>query len=296
MGRIRKRRKDKEKKRWMSKDGKSSMVFESKIQSYLDDGWHFGHDTDKQKEMHKKYYNNGVINIYVCEGDPIPEGFVPGMWQRRPGGFSMFEYKWYTNGKESKRLSLLKGDIIPDGWWEGQSDEQAEKSRNAPKGKKRTPEQIEHHREGAKKQWISKKLNGTANISGSEERLYKNLCTRYGEDDVERNYDSDPRYPWHCDFYIKSKDLFIEVNDFPTHYIEPFDKNNLDHINLLEHCKNEPKNWVEERMVNVWGYSDILKRETAYNNNLNYLMIYDDTVYKFNDNGELIISKDFTMM
>lgn len=49
-------------------------------------------------------------------------------------------------------------------------------------------------------------------------------------------------------------------------------------------------------MVNVWGYSDILKRETAYNNNLNYLMIYDDTVYKFNDNGELIISKDFTMM
>lgn len=29
-----------------------------------------------------KYYNNGIINIRVNEGDPIPEGFVPGMLKR----------------------------------------------------------------------------------------------------------------------------------------------------------------------------------------------------------------------
>ena len=26
-----------------------------------------------------KYYNNGIVNKQVFEGDPIPEGFVPGM-------------------------------------------------------------------------------------------------------------------------------------------------------------------------------------------------------------------------
>lgn len=29
-----------------------------------------------------KYYNNGIINIRVNEGDPIPEGFIPGMKKR----------------------------------------------------------------------------------------------------------------------------------------------------------------------------------------------------------------------
>lgn len=113
--------KEKEKKRWMSKDGISSMVWESQIEQKLSGGWHFGHDTDSQKSKNKKWYNNGKENIVIKDGDKIPDGFRPGMWQKRPGGYSKFKYVWYTNGIDQKRLSIEKGDIVPTGWWAGYS-------------------------------------------------------------------------------------------------------------------------------------------------------------------------------
>ena len=108
--------------KWMSKDGISKMVKPEKVDEYLSNGWHFGHDTDHQKEDNKKYYNNGKINILLKEGEPIPEGFIPGMKEKRPGGYSKFNYVWYTNGQEQKRLSLQSGDIIPEGWVKGYSE------------------------------------------------------------------------------------------------------------------------------------------------------------------------------
>lgn len=112
-------------------------IFSEELENYLQQGWVKGNCLDHQKQEKKRWYNNGVENVLVKEGESIPEGFVPGMYNRREGGFAKFQYKWYTNGIEQKRLSLLKGDIIPEGWWEGQSSIMAEKSRNAPKGKKK---------------------------------------------------------------------------------------------------------------------------------------------------------------
>jgi len=266
--------KNKESKCWMSKDGISSMVFASNQQKYLDDGWHFGHDTDNQKKLKKRWYNNGVEQHTFSKAAQIPDGWVPGMLPQPEGKYSKFQFKWYTNGVEQKRLSLLKGDVIPEGWWEGQSYEMAEKSRNAPKGHRRTLEQIENHKIGCKKAWVNKINNGTANTSKPEEEMYLQLCEQYGEDNVKRNYNEDERYPWHCDFYIISEDLFIELNKFPTHYTEPFNKNNPEHIKLLEHCKTNPNNWVEQGMVNIWAGTDVLKYETAIKNKLNYQVIY----------------------
>ena len=37
------------------------------------------------------------------------------MLKREKGSYAKFEYKWYTNGVEQKRLSILKGDTIPEG-------------------------------------------------------------------------------------------------------------------------------------------------------------------------------------
>ena len=112
------------------------------------------------------------------------------------------------------------------------------------------------------------------NTSKPEEELYKQLCNKYGVRNVKRNYNEDPRYPWHCDFYVVSEDLFIELNKFPTHYTEPFDENNPDHIKLLEHCKTSPNNWIESEMVNIWAGTDVIKYNTAIKNNLNYRIIY----------------------
>ena len=259
-------------RKWMSKNDKSIMVKQEEIDNYLKEGWHFGHDTDRQKEMHKKFYTDGCKTITIKEGEEIPENFKPGMADKRPGGFSKFQYKWYTNGTEQKRLSIIKGDIIPDGWWPGQADWMKEKSRNAAKGKHRTEAQRANYRIGADKAWKIKLEKGTFNTSNPEEELYKELCKKYGE--VKRQYNEDPRYPWHCDFYIPSEDLFIELNKFPTHYKEPFDYNNEEHIKLLEHCKNEPNNWVEKQMVKCWAGIDVKKRNTAKENNLNFIEIF----------------------
>lgn len=242
------------------------------LEDYLQQGWCRGNLLDRQKLEKKRWYNNGKENIIIKEGESIPEGFIPGMYNRRKGGYTKFQYKWYTNGVEQKRLSILKGDTIPEGWWEGQSDSMAEKSRNAPKGKKRTPEQREHHRIGSQKAWQNKINKGTCNTSQPEEQLYLELVKEYGE--VKRNYNEDPRYPWHCDFYIPSKDLFIELNRFPTHYCEPFDETNPEHLKLLEHCKTAPDNWVERKMVEVWAGTDVEKRKWAEEHNLNFKMIY----------------------
>lgn len=246
-------------------------VTAEEVGSYLQQGWVKGNCLDHQKAEKKRWYNNGTENLLVKEGEDIPEGFVPGMYNRRVGGFAKFQYKWYTNGKEQKRLSLVKGDIIPEGWWEGQSDEMAEKSRNAPRGKKRTLEQREHHKIGCQKAWQHKIEHGTFNTSQPEEQLYIELVNQYGV--VYRQYKED-RYPWHCDFYIPSEDLFIELNRFPTHYTEPFDETNQEHLALLEHCKTNPSNWVEKRMVTVWAGSDVKKRKWAKEHNLNFKMIY----------------------
>lgn len=259
---------------WISKDGVSKMIMPLDLQQYIDNGWHKGHDTDNQKSKNKKWYTNGKEHKIFSKDDVIPDGWWPGMLKREPGRYAKFKYKWYTNGDEQRRFSELNGDIIPEGWHPGQSNKAADKSRKAALGKKRNKQQIENHIKGCKKAWETKIKNGTANKSKSEDNLYDELCSKYGIDNVKRNYNEDPRYPYHCDFYIVSEDLFIELNRFPTHYIEPFDENNNDHLNLLEHCKNNPSNWVEKKLVGVWAGSDVEKRKLAEKNNLNYITIY----------------------
>lgn len=86
-----------------------------------------------------------------------------------------------------------------------------------------------------------KAFNHTFNTSQPEEEYYKLLCDKYGQLNIVRQY-KDQRYPFNCDFYIKSEDTFIELNLFPTHYTEPFDETNEEHLILLEQCRTSPKN------------------------------------------------------
>lgn len=50
---------------------------------------------------------------------------------------------------------------------------------------------------------------------------------------VKRNYKSE-LYPFHCDFYIPEKDLYIEYQGHPGHGNEPFDEQNSYHKQILE--------------------------------------------------------------
>lgn len=121
----------------------------------------------------------------------------------------------------------------------------------------------------------TKREHNTFNKSEPEEELFKYLCNIYGEKNVIRQYKDLERYPFNCDFYIQSEDLFIELNLFPTHGTEPFDATNKNHMMLLEHCKQNPSNWIEEKLPLVWAGTDVKKYNIAIKNNLNYLRIYN---------------------
>ena len=62
----------------------------------------------------------------------------------------------------------------------------------------------------------TRKLNGTFKTSKQEDKVYEILCEKFTKDDIVRQYKSN-KYPFSCDFYIKSLDLYIECNFSWTH-------------------------------------------------------------------------------
>jgi hypothetical protein len=100
------------------------------------------------------------------------------------------------------------------------------------------------------------------------------LISLYGKKDIEREYDSDNRYPFHCDFYIKSLDLFVEVNGFWTHNDHWFDKNDSEDVFQVKEWQNKNMD-IYQSAIDVWTERDVDKREHARRNNLNYVVFWN---------------------
>ena len=120
-----------------------------------------------------------------------------------------------------------------------------------------------------------KRKNNTLNASKPEDLCFEKLLSKYSSEDIERNYNKDKRYPFMCDFYIKSLDLFIELNFHWTHGFHLFDKNNRDDIALVEKWKAKNTKYYTNA-VNTWTIRDVKKYNTATKNNLNYLVFYTE--------------------
>jgi len=97
--------------------------------------------------------------------------------------------------------------------------------------------------------------------------------------DVLHGYHSN-EYPFNCDFYIPSLKLYIEYNGSHYHHKHPFNEYNEDDILELkllkekaQHSKRhkEGKKSQYDIMVDTWTIRDPLKRQTAQQNNLNYI-------------------------
>lgn len=123
-----------------------------------------------------------------------------------------------------------------------------------------------------KQHFETMKKNNSFSVSKAEEEFYKSLLEIYDESDIVRQY-SDERYPFSCDFYIKSEDRFIEVNFHPSHGGHPFDENNPNDLLLLEQLKKDNTDW-SNMIIEVWATRDVQKRHYAELNNLTYEMIY----------------------
>lgn len=131
----------------------------------------------------------------------------------------------------------------------------------------------------------TKHENNSFNTSKGEVELHDFLVSKYGEDNVITNY-QDPRYAretgyrFKCDFYIKSEDLFIELNLHPTHGEYPFDINNEEDLTKLYYLENSERKW-DQNVAKVWGYLDVEKVNIAKKNNLNHRMVYNlDEFYR----------------
>lgn len=129
----------------------------------------------------------------------------------------------------------------------------------------------------------TKRKNNTFNTSQPEIELKEWLENKYGVDDVFTNYQDNrysdnSGYKFKCDFYIKSKDLFIELNLHPTHYLHPFDKTNEKDLGVLNKLKANPTKW-NLTTIDVWTKRDVIKLNTAKKNNLNYLYFYQGDNY-----------------
>ena len=202
--------------------------------------------TDKERNEIKEKTRKTFINKY---GDPGYRNVEKGKQTK----FERYGNPHYNNIKKNKETLLKKYGVDSYSKTDMFRKLMLEKWQNT------------NFRE---KIYNTKKKNNSFNKSKQEEFIYELLNTLLGEQDIIRQHNTD-EYPFNCDFYIKSLDLYIEYQGFYTHNFRPFDKNN--------------KNDVEEANVlllkykdvwETWTIRDVKKRETAKKNNLNYIELW----------------------
>ena len=111
------------------------------------------------------------------------------------------------------------------------------------------------------------KLNNNSYIkSKSENNFYEKLLL-FDNENIIRGY-IDTRYPFNCDFYIKSKDLFIEYQGHYTHGYCPFNENDTSHLNYLEAMESKGVD------MSTWTKRDVNKLNIAKKNRIKLLLIY----------------------
>ena len=94
--------------------------------------------------------------------------------------------------------------------------------------------------------------------------------------DLRTQYKSE-LYPFKCDFYIPSLDLYIEYNGTWLHGWCFYDENNEENRNTLEKWKNASKHsGFYKTAIETWTVRDILKLNTAIENNLNYIAWFNE--------------------
>ena len=240
----------------------------------------------KTESVKHVYYTDGKVSIRIPETATPPSGFVRGRLKRplTQEGKDRFNKKReqtcierygnpnYNNIEKCKNTKQEKyGD---SNYNNREKSTQTCLSRygvtNPSKVKSIQDVATKHSKESAIK-------NGTINLSKPEEMFYKYLVEKYGADDVIRQYKDEMRYPFFCDFYIKSIDTFIELNIHWCHGFHPFDDKSEEDLQRLHEM--EQKDIVDGKhsyrnAIKCWTVSDPLKQKIANENNLNYVVFY----------------------
>lgn len=125
----------------------------------------------------------------------------------------------------------------------------------------------------------TKQSNGTFSTSEPEDTMYSVLCNVFGTDDVKRQYKS-VLYPYMCDFYIKSRDLYVELNASWIHGFHWFSSDDTNDMIVLQSWKSKHTPFYDNA-VQVWTERDVIKRNTAKSNKLNYITFWNTELLDF---------------
>lgn len=111
-------------------------------------------------------------------------------------------------------------------------------------------------------------------ISKDEDYIYDKLKEKYGE--VKRQYKDEDRYPWECDFYIPSEDMFIEYLKHWTHGRRVYDPEDPECQADVEWLKSKASdNEFYQRCLDQWTIKDPEKMEVAKEAGLNLFIFYN---------------------
>ena len=121
------------------------------------------------------------------------------------------------------------------------------------------------------KKYKTQKINHTFNTSKLELESYNIIKSIFT--DVVYQYKDKDRYPFMCDFYIPSLDLFIECNYHWTHGGKLFEGTEQDN-KIVELWKSKNTKYYNNA-IQTWTIRDIKKYEYALKNKLNYLLFYN---------------------
>lgn len=119
------------------------------------------------------------------------------------------------------------------------------------------------------------KDNGTYNSSKDEKIFFNILNIIFDKDDIICQYYSD-NYPFNCDFYIKSLNLYIELNCsfFHNKHLYNYQTDRQELLSLLKKCSIDDNPNRYDNLIDTWVIRDTKKWHIAKDNKLNMLFIY----------------------
>lgn len=157
---------------------------------------------------------------------------------------------------------------------------------------------IENHTDGW---WTSKEEKRWRD---QLKEVYQDLIWQY-MDEKRRFVNPSSNRRFICDFYIPSKDLFIEYQGYYTHHFHPFNEKSEEDQEELKRLREDAKR-IDERnkehgwerniyksTIDIWTLTDPLKRRIAAVKHLNYLEIwttdsFEDVVKKIDSFKDVI--------
>ena len=183
--------------------------------------------------------------------------------------------KGLTKETDERVAKISESNKCKDAWNKGlnvKGHPQTEETRQKIRLTHQSPEFL-------KRRYETMIANGTLCVnrdSAAEIKFYGELVSKYGEADIIHPYFDKKRYPFQCDFYIISKDEFIELHSYWTRGGRPYDENDVA-------CREQLAKWQEKaktsdyykNAIYTWTDLDVRKVKIAKENNLNFVAIYN---------------------